>query len=247
MKIRSMKLIAQRASGRRDERHPEAVHLPEQLARELQAELIAPVGEQDGPHAERPDEVPDDCAGRALVQADDEQDGHPDGDQDVRDAREHELGRALLDPEERGQLLVVHLRPQPDEGGADEPRVVPELQRVGDRLGEDEADDQPGGRHRHREPEGGAHDKRPVRLVLRVEVEAEERARDPHPQDDHEHRRQRDDRLDLPEALRAEVVRVEREEEDREDPGDEPAEPVHGRVLAEPLDLRAEGHCYRRA
>ena len=34
--------------------------------------------------------------------------------------------RALLDAEERGHLRVVHLRPEPDEAGADEPRVVVE-------------------------------------------------------------------------------------------------------------------------
>ena len=56
----------------------------------------------------------------ALVEADDEQHRRADGDQHVREARDHEADRALLDAEERGQLLVVHLRPEPDGGGADE-------------------------------------------------------------------------------------------------------------------------------
>src|SRR5207244_1319380 len=77
-----------------------------------------------------------------------------------RDARIDELERALLDAEERGQLLVVHLRPEADERGADEPGVVAEPQRVGDGRREREAGDQSGGRHRHREPERRAHDER---------------------------------------------------------------------------------------
>src|SRR6266545_3123176 len=83
-------------------------------------------------------------------------------------------------------------------------------------------------------------DERPLRLVFRVEVEAEEGARDAEPEDDHEHGSERDDGLDLPEADRAEVARVQRQEEYGEDAGDQPAEPVDGGVLPEPLDLRAE-------
>jgi hypothetical protein len=113
---------------------------------------------------------------------------------------------------------------------------------VGERSREGPAGDEAGGRHRHREPEARPHDERSPRYVLGVEVEAEERARDPHAEDDHEHGRERDDGLDLPEAAGAEVGRVEREEEDGEDPRDEPTEAVHGRVLPEPLDLRAERH-----
>ena len=181
------------------------------------------------------------------MQADDEEQRHADGDQDVRDARREERGRALLDPEERGQLLVVHLGPQADERGADEPRVVPEAQPVGDRGREREADDQAGGRHRHREPERGAHEQRALRGVGRVEIEAEERARDAEAQHDHEHRRQRDDRLDLSEPGPAEVVRVQRQQQDGEDPRDEPADAVHDGVPTESFQLRCESHVLRSA
>ena len=75
-------------------------------------------------------------------QTDDQQHRRDDRDRDVREAREHEEARALLDPEDRGQLLVVHLRPDADEGGADEPRVV-EAERVGDRPGEEDAGGEP--------------------------------------------------------------------------------------------------------
>ena len=218
------------------------VHPPEQLAVELEPEQLAPVQEEHDVDRERPDEVADDRAGRALVQADDEQDRRAHGQEHVRQARVHELHRALLDAEQRGQLLVVHLRPEADERGADEPRVVAEPQHVRDRRGEDAADDEAGGRHRHREPERGAHDAPALLLVVRVEVEAEERLDDLQAENDHQHARQRDDRLDLPEARRPEVVRVEREEEDREDPRDEPAEPVDRRVLREAPDLEAESH-----
>ena len=64
----------------------------------------------------------------------------------------------------------------------------------------------------------------------------------PEAEDDHEHGRQRDDGLDLAEAGRAEVARVERQQEHGEDPRDEAAEAVDRGVLAEPLELRAERH-----
>ena len=62
-------------------------------------------------------------------------------------------GRALLDAEERRQLLVVRLRPQPDRAGAHEPRVVAEAEQCAICVGEDEAEHEPERRHRHREPE----------------------------------------------------------------------------------------------
>jgi hypothetical protein len=174
------------------------------------------------------------------VQPDHEQHRRPDRDQHVGDARDAEQERPLLDPEERRQLLVVHLRPQADERGAHEPGVVAEAQAVRDRGRKEAADHEAGGRHRHREPERRADDERPPLGIVRVEVEAEEGARDPELKNDHEHRRQRDDRLDLPESARAEVMRVEREQEHGEDPRDDPAEPVDRGVSAEAPHLRRE-------
>ena len=59
------------------------------------------------------------------------------------------------------------------------------------------------------------------------------------------HRRERDERLDLSVVGRREVARVERQEEDGEDARDEPAEAVDRRVLAEPLQFRAERKALR--
>src|SRR5947208_2451135 len=82
---------------------------------------------------ERAEEVADHGADRALVRADHERDRRADGDQHVGDARERELDRPLLHPEERRQLCVVHLRPEADEACAYKPRVV-EVQPAGERM-----------------------------------------------------------------------------------------------------------------
>ena len=222
-----------------DERNAEAVHLAEQRPRELEPELLPVDGEQCEIDEQRADEVPDDDAERALLPDDDEQNRGADRDGDVGQAREHECGRALLGAEEGGQLLVVHLRPDADEAGADEVRVV-EAEQVGQRGGEEDARDEPERRARHREPERGADDEPPLRRVGRVEVEAEERRRDPGPQDRDDHSRERDDQADLTEVGRGEVTRVERQQEDREHARDDPAEPVDGRVAAEPSHLQGE-------
>ena len=151
----------QRERGR-DERHAEAVHLAQQRPRELEPELLPVDGEQREIDDQRADEVADDHAERALLPDDDEQDRGADRDGDVGEAREHERGRALLGAEERGQLLVVHLRPDADEAGADEVRVV-EPEQVGERVGEQDAGDEPERRARHREPERRADDEPPLR------------------------------------------------------------------------------------
>ena len=229
---------------RRDERQPEPVHLPQQPAVELEAELVATIGEQDDVDRQRAEEVADHGADRALVRADDERDRGADRDQDVGDARDRELHGPLLDPEERRHLGVVHLRPEADEAGADEPRVVPRSRassaRCGVRDRTRQPSDEPERCHPHREPERGPDDERPARLVVGVEVEAEERARDPEPQHDHEHARQRDHGLDLAEADGAEVDGVDREQEDGDQARDDPAESVDGRLRAESLELADE-------
>ena len=104
---------------------------------------------------------------------------------DVRDARDREPDRPLLDPEERRHLRVVHLRPEPDEAGADE--------SGSSRLSQSAI--WAAKRHPTASPsvaipivnqnEVPDHE-RPARSVVGVEVEAEERARDPEPQHDHE-------------------------------------------------------------
>ena len=74
-------MITQSASADGDERQAEPVHRPEEPAVELEAELVAAVGEQHDVDGERADEVPDDGADGALVGADDEGDRRADRDQ----------------------------------------------------------------------------------------------------------------------------------------------------------------------
>ena len=224
--------------ARGHERQPEALHLAEEAAVELEPELEAAVGEQDEVDDQRAGEVADDHADRALVPDGDEQDRRDDGDDHVRERGGDVRDRALLDAEERRQLLVVHLRPEQDERGAHEVRArVGREQEVRDLRGEDRADDEPEGGHRHREPEGGADDRRPAAIVFGVEVEAEERHRDAHPQDDHEHDRQRDQRLDGADVGARQVARHDRQQQDADQPRDDGAHPVDGRVLGEPPEL----------
>ena len=64
-----MKLIAHSASADGNERQAEAVHRAQQLPVELQAELVAAVGEQDDVDGERAEEVADHRADRALVRS----------------------------------------------------------------------------------------------------------------------------------------------------------------------------------
>ena len=225
--------------ARRDERKAEPVHSSQQLAVELESELLAAVAEEREIHEQRSGEVPDDDAERPLVVDDDEQDRRGDREQHVREARRDERDRALLDAEERRQLLVVHLRPQADERGAHERDVV-DPERVREPRREDPAGDHTERGHAHREPERRAQHAHAVGRVRRVEVEAEERGRDPCAENRDEDRAQRDERLDLAEVARREVARVERQQQHRQDPGDEPAEPVDRGVLAEPPELRAD-------
>ena len=133
----------------RDERDPEAVHLSQEAPIELEPELLAPVDDEDDVDGERPREVPDDDADRSLVERDDEEQRGADREEDVREARRDEGDRALLDAEERRELLVVHACPQADEGGRDELAVVGRAEEaVGDRPGEENAADDPDRRHR---------------------------------------------------------------------------------------------------
>ena len=239
MKRRLEEVDRPQGEGRGNERQAEPVHRAHETAVELEPELVAPVGEQDDVDGERPEEVADHRSDRALVASHDERDRRADRDQHVGDACDRELDGPLLDPEERRHLRVVHLRPEADEPGAHEPRVV-EVEPVGDLVGEDPTEREPECRHPHREPERRPHDERASCLVLGVEVEPEEGARDPEPQHDHAHGRQRDDRLDLAEADRAEVRRVDRQQEDGDEAGDDAPEPVDRRLRAEPLQFTRE-------
>ena len=72
-KRRSLKFVTQRKSAVGIERHPEAVHLPQQAAVELEAELLAPVSDERRVHEQRAGEVADDDADRALIERDDEE------------------------------------------------------------------------------------------------------------------------------------------------------------------------------
>jgi hypothetical protein len=147
---------------------------------------------------------------------------------------------AIANAVERGQLLVVRLRPEPDRAGAHEPGLVAEADQVCDRPGEDDAEHEAERRRRHREPERRAHDGAFLGRLLRVEVEAEEGARDPHLQGDREHRGGRRHDLDLTERARLQVARVERQQDRREDPRDEAADAVDRRVAREAPHLEAE-------
>jgi hypothetical protein len=206
------------------ERHAELVHRPEEAAVKFQSQLVAAVADEREVDDERADPVADDDAHRALVVVDDEQDRRCDGDEQVRERRRGEEDRPLLDAEQRRQLLVVQLRPEADEGGADEPRLaVSEREDVRDRLRSDAPGGEPERRARHREPERGADDPHAMRDLGRVEVEAEERARDAQAKQDDQDGGQRRQRLDAPVVAAVQVARVERQQQNREDAGDEAA------------------------
>ena len=226
-----------------DERHAEHLHLAQQRAVELEAELLGPVDDECDVGDERPGEVADDETDRAPVEDGDEDHHRRDGDEHVADARDRVLHGAFLDAEERGELLVVRLRPEPDCAGAHEVRVVAEAEPMPDRTGEDDAEREPERRHPHREPERGPDHCQLPRFLLLVEVEAEERARDPHLQRNRRDRGRRGDDLDAAVCARRKVVRVQRQQERREDARDEPAEAVDRRVAAQPLELLSEPHC----
>ena len=222
----------------RHEREAEALHLAEERPVELEPELEAPVREQREVDGERAGEVADDHADRALVQDGDELDRCTDRDDDVHERGGHVGDRPLLDPEERGQLLVVHLRPDEHEGRADEVRLRRSREEpVGDLRGEQRAEHQRERRHAHREPERGAHDPDATGIVLRVEVEAEERHRDAHAEDDHEHDRERDQRVHAPELRAREVASDDRQQEEPDQPRDDRTQPVDGRVLPQAPQL----------
>ncbi len=178
-----------------------------------------------------------------LVEHDDEHERRADREEDVREAREHERHRALLDAEQVRQLHVVQLRPESDRAGPDEVRGVgiPE-EPVRDLRREGDENDEAERGHRHREPERRPQHEPASVVVVGVEVEAEERRRDPELEHDREHRDERDQRLDLAVVGRREVVRVEGQQKDGEDPRDEAAEAVDHGVLAEPLQLAGERH-----
>ena len=222
----------------RHERHPEAVHRAEELSVELEPQLVTAIAKEHEIDRERPDPVADDHPHRPLVEVDDQKDGRADRDQEVRNSRDGEQDRPLLDAEQRRQLLVVQLRPEPDERGTDEPGLaVAERERVGDRLRGDPAGGEPERGARHREPERGPHDTHPVCQLGRVEVEAEESARDPEPQQHDEHGRQRRQRLDPAVVSAVQVARVERQQQHREDPRDQAAQPIDQGLREEALDL----------
>ena len=229
---------------RRYERHAEAIHLAEERPRELQAELHPVDAEKCEVDEQRAGEVAGDHAHRALFETDDEEDRCADRQADVREARQHELGRALLGPEERGELLVVHLCPDRDRARANEVRVV-QPEQVGELRCEQHAGGQSGRRRSHREPKARPHDEKPTVELLRVEVEAEERGRDAEAQDRDGDGGDGDDDSDGAEVGRVEVARVEREEKERENARDDPADPVDGGVTAEAAKLRAERHLSR--
>ena len=227
---------------RRNERHPEVLHLPQELRVELRSELLVPVPEQHRVDDERTREVADDEADGAPVEVGDEEHHRGDRDEHVRDARDRVLRRALLDAEERRQLLVVRLRPQSDGARAHERRVVSQPEPMADRGGEDDAEHEPERRHRHGEPEGRPDHDETLRVLLGVEVEAEEGARDPELEHDRKHRSRSGDDLDAAIRSGGQVVRVEGEEQRREDSRHEAAEAVDRGVAAQALELLPEPH-----
>ena len=183
-----------------------------------------------------PGEVAGDDADRAPLADDDEEHGRADGDRDVRQARREEAERALLDAEERGQLLVVHLRPEADEAartsvGSSTPSSV-EIGSASRRPATRPAVALAIVNQKRR-----AQDEEPPRRLGRVEVEAEERARDPAAQDRHEDGAERDHDADRAEVGRVEVARVERQQEERDHARDHAAEPVDRRVPREAFQL----------
>ena len=225
---------------RGDERQPEPVHRPVERAVELQSEPAAAVGEQRRVDDQRSCEVADDHAEGPLVEDDDQEDGRGDRYAHVRQRRRHVCGRPLLDAEQRGHLLVVHRRPEADEGGDDEAGVVvrPE-QQPRDRARQRDPEHEHRRRGREHVPERRPDDEQPPLLLRRVEVEAEEGALHPLGDERRQHGRQRDERLDQPVVAGREVARVQGQQEDAEDARDDAPEPVDRGVaqqLLEPLD-----------
>ena len=163
----------QRERGRH-ERNAEPVHLAEQRSGEATAEPVPVHDHQTGGDDERARDAAEDDAERALLPDDDEQDRGADRDRDVRQAGDHERGRALLGPEHRRLLLVDHLREHPERRRAHQVGVV-EAEPVRHLRREHEPEHETEQAHAECEPEARAHDEAPLALVLAVEVEAEER------------------------------------------------------------------------
>ena len=225
----------------RDEREAETVHRPVEGAVELQPECVPAVEQQRDVDGERPCEVSDQDAERPLVECDDEQDGRADGDPDVRQRGGDVRGRALLDPEQRRHLVVVHRRPQPDERGDDEIRVVLRVEEHPRDLGrEHDAERERQRRRGHHVPERGPNDEQAARELRRVEVKAEEGALHRLRDEGRQHGGQRDERLDQPVIARRQVARVQRQQEHAEDPRDDRAEPVDGGVAEQLAQSPAE-------
>ena len=225
----------------RHERDPELVHRPEELAVELEAELLAAVAEQRDVHDERSAEVPDDDPERAFLVDDDEDHRERDRDGDVQERRDGEGHRPLLDPEQVRHLGVVDVHPEQNGRRDHEARAAPlEVGAVvGDpQQGGDLRREQDGESHRqrrigHLRPEDGADEAALVLGVLVQEVEADEAEVGAPPNHDDHHGHQRHEDLDAAVIARRDVARVERQHEDREEARHQPADAVDHRVAAE--------------
>ena len=221
---------------RGDEREAEAVHRAIQRAVELQSQSVPAVEQQRGVDGQRAGEVPDEDADRSLVEDDDEQHGRTDRDRDVRHRRGHVRCRALLDPEQRRHLLVVHRGPETDERSDHEVCVVLRMEeQPGNLARQRDAEDERRGGCGHDVPERGAHDEQAARELRRVEVEAEEGALHRLGDEGRQHGRQRDERLDQPVVARGQVARVQRQQQHAEDPRDDRAQAVDRRVAEQLL------------
>ena len=121
---RSPKFVTHIARAEGDERQAEPVHRGEELAVQLEAELLVPVREQDQVDHERAAEVADDDPERPLLVDDDEDHGERHGDRDIRERRDRESDRTLLDPEQVRHLEVVDVHPEQDARCDDEARAA---------------------------------------------------------------------------------------------------------------------------
>ena len=232
------------------ERDAEAVHRAQELPVPLEAELLRAVDEEDGPHDERPAQVPDDDPERPLVLDDDEEHGQPHGDGDVREGRDRERDRPLLRPEEVGHLRVVDVDPEEDGGRDDETRAAAlqtrgvsgrDAEQAGDRLRERDADDERDRRVGQLRPEDGADQAAPVVGILVEEVEADEAEVRAAANEDDAHRHRRHEELDAAVIARRDVARVERQHEDGEEARHEAADAIDRRVAGQFEELGGEG------
>ena len=199
----------------RHRRQPEADHAPEQPAVDPEAEP-SPLDPQPPEH--------EDDAGAEVAEQDrlGTQIGpHQQGDRD-RDRDHHRrhgeaevLAGPFVQPQERQRVLPKGELPKPHDHQAREVGLgAPVQQKLGDRAGQGKGHQRHGGRRPEQRREPGAHHRR--RLFAGEVVEAQDRLDHSESYDDRGGDEGRDHDLDVAVLRRAQVRRVDRQQEDRD-------------------------------